>query len=102
MILKEQTATFVWRCPDCEAAYGGECLSFLYTDEVSGYCTCGGRLVECVDCVEDRHYRLVVPSALLDSRLHRDLKRRMARDDRVDVAEARQGDRLVALFNCWD
>ena len=101
MILGEQTATFVWRCPDCKAAYSGECLAFLHTDEVYGYCTCGGRLVEGVASVEDRRYRLVVPSGLLGSQLHRDLRRRMAEAEQVEVAEARQGDRLVALFNCW-
>jgi hypothetical protein len=101
MIVEEQTATFVWRCPDCKSAYGGECLPFLHTDEVSGYCTCGGRLVEGVASVEERRYRLVVPQQLLGSQLHRDLKRRMAGEARVAVAEARQGDRLVALFNCW-
>jgi hypothetical protein len=101
MIVEEQTATFVWRCPDCKAAYGGECLPFLHTDEVSGYCTCGGRLVEGVASVEERRYRLVVPSRLLGSQLHRDLRRKTADDDRIEVAEARQGDRLVALFNCW-
>lgn len=101
MIVEEQTATFVWRCPDCRAAYGGECLPFLHTDEFYGYCTCGGRLVEGVASVEDRRYRLVVPRQLLGSQLHRDLKRKMADDARVEVAEARQGDRLVALFNRW-
>jgi hypothetical protein len=101
MFVEEQTATFVWRCPDCSAAYGGECLPFLYTDEVYGYCTCGGRLVEGVASVEDRRYRLVVPRQLLGTQLHRDLKRKMADEARVEVAEARQGDRLVALFNRW-
>jgi hypothetical protein len=58
-------------------------------------------LIEGVASVEDRRYRLVVPEQLLGSQLHRDLKRRMAGEERVTVAEARQGDRLVALFNCW-
>src|SRR5215207_6247478 len=46
MIIRKETAIFVWRCPDCSGVYDGESILFLYTDGACGYCTCGGRLIE--------------------------------------------------------
>jgi hypothetical protein len=49
MISREETVTFVWRCPDCSGTYEGEGLLFLHTDGVHRYCPCGGQLVEGVE-----------------------------------------------------
>jgi hypothetical protein len=69
-----ETVTFVWRCPDCSAAYGADGLPFLHADEEHWYCRCGGRLVEGVEPATERHYRLVIPERLKGTLLHRQLE----------------------------
>jgi DNA-directed RNA polymerase subunit RPC12/RpoP len=78
MISREETVTFVWRCPDCSAEYEGEGLLFLHTDETHWHCPCGGRLVEDVEPATERHYRLVIPETLRGTLLHRQLELREA------------------------
>ena len=84
MISREDTVTFVWRCPDCSGVYEGEGLLFLHTDGVHRYCPCGGRLVEGVEPVAERRYRLVIPERLRGTLLHQQLEWREA-DEAVEV-----------------
>lgn len=100
-MLKEETAVFVWRCPDCPGVYDGEILLFLHTDGDYRYCTCGGRLVEGVAAKVNRHYRLVVPKVLRDTSLHRQLEELVADED-IEVASGRGEDSHIRLFSCLD
>jgi hypothetical protein len=98
MISTEETVAFVWRCPDCTGVYEGESLFFLYTDGTHRYCSCGGRLVEGVEPRAEHHYRLVLPEYLRGTRLHRQLERRLAGDECVEVSTGPE-DRYIHL-NC--
>jgi hypothetical protein len=95
MISGEETVAFIWRCPDCSAAYGGEGLAFLHTDEVHWYCPCGGRLLEDVEPATERHYRLVIPARLQGTLLHRQLEWRQA----VEVTVGGERDRHINIFS---
>jgi hypothetical protein len=96
MISGEETVTFVWRCPNCSAVYGGEGLLFLHTDEVHWYCPCGGQLVEDVEPAVERHYRLVIPERLRGTLLHRQLEWREA-GEAVEVTVGRR-DQHINIF----
>lgn len=98
MIATEEMVAFVWRCPDCAGVYDGESLFFLYADETYRYCSCGGRLVEDVEPQVEHHYRLVLPEYLRGTRLHRQLERRLAGDDCVEISTG-CGDRYIH-FDC--
>jgi hypothetical protein len=87
MISQKDTVTFVWRCPDCSGVYEGEGLLFLHTDGMHRYCPCGGRLVEDVEPVAERRYRLVIPERLRGTLLHQQLELREA-DETVEVTVA--------------
>ncbi len=101
MVSDEGAVTFVWRCPECAGVYAGESLLFLYTDGVYRYCSCGGRLVEGVeDSGRDLHYRLVISERLRGTALHRQLARRMADEDSVEVEVGGRPDRCVGVYNC--
>lgn len=99
-MLREETITFVWRCPDCPSIYGGESLPFLYTDGDHGYCPCGGLLVEDVAPEGERHYRLVIPEPLRGTSLHRQLEELVADEKGVEVAFGRRGDHHIYLYSC--
>jgi hypothetical protein len=88
---------FVWRCEDCGRSYTSESLTFLYGDEETGYCSCGGRLVEDVEPASEHGYRLVVPEGLWGSRLHRLLERRICGEG-VELVEEGRGGRSVRLL----
>jgi hypothetical protein len=92
---------FVWRCPGCASVYEAGSLVFLPTDGTHGYCSCGSRLVEGVEAVSERRYRLVIPEALRGSQLHRQLERRTA-DGNVEVEVGRRGERHINLFDYGD
>jgi hypothetical protein len=92
-----ETVTFVWRCPDCSAVYGGEGLLFLHTDGARWYCPCGGRLVEDVEPEVERHYRLVIPERLRGTLLHRQLEWREA-GEAVEVTVGCERDRHINIF----
>ena len=76
MISREETVTFVWRCPDCPAGYDGDGLAFLHADVTPTVCPCGGRLVEELGSVPVGKQRIVVSAGLRGSALHRELRRR--------------------------
>jgi hypothetical protein len=95
------TVAFVWRCPGCASVYEGGSLVYLPTDGTHRYCSCGGRLVEGVEAVSERRYRLVIPEALRGSRLHRQLERRTAGEN-VEIAVGRGGERHINLFDNGD
>ncbi len=97
-MLREGTRTFVWRCPDCLATYGGESLPFLYTDGDYGYCPCGGRLIEGVAPEGERHYRLVIPEPLRGTSLHRQLEEFVADEDGVEVALEHREDYYISYL----
>ncbi len=99
-MLKEETAVFVWRCPDCPGVYSAESLLFLYTDGDYRYCTCGSRLVEGVAAGVDRHYWLVLPEFLRGTSLHRQLEVLLADEEHIEVAPGRGEDRHISLFSC--
>ena len=101
-MLKEETAVFVWRCPDCSGVYDGEILLFLHTDGDYRYCTCGGRLIEGVAAGVDRHYRLLVPESLRGTSLYRQLEELLADEEDIEVAPGRGEDRHIHLFSCLD
>ena len=98
MISREETVTFVWRCPDCSGAYEGEGLPFLHTDGVHRYCPCGGQLVEGVEPAAKRRYRLVIPEHLRGTLLHRQLQRREA-GEAVEVTVGGRLDRHINIFS---
>jgi hypothetical protein len=97
MISREETVTFVWRCPDCSGAYEGEGLLFLHTDGVHRYYPCGGQLVEGVEPAAKRRYRLVIPEHLRGTSLHRQLERREA-GEAVEVTVGGRLDRHINNF----
>ncbi len=97
MISGEETVNFVWRCPNCSAVYEGEGLLFLYTDEAHWYCPCGGLLVEEVEPVTERHYRLVIPERLRGTLLHRQLEWREA-GEAVEVMVGCERDWHINIF----
>ncbi len=99
-MLKEETAVFVWRCPDCSEVYSAESLLFLYTDGDYRYCTCGSRLVEGVAAGVDWHYRLVIPEFLRGTSLHRQLEELLADEENIEVAPGQGEERHVSLFGC--
>lgn len=76
MISREETVTFVWRCPDCPAVYDGNSVTFLHNDDAPAACACGGRLVEEMGHVTGPGDRLVLPAGLWGSALHGELRRR--------------------------
>lgn len=76
MISREETVTFVWRCPDCPAVYDGSSVSFLYSEGAPTVCPCGGRLVEEIGSLSPHNDRLVLSAGLRGSALHRELQRR--------------------------
>jgi hypothetical protein len=98
MISMQETVAFVWRCPDCAAVYEGESLFFLHADGEHRYCSCGGLLEEGVEPTTEHHYRLVLPEYLRGTRLHRQLERRLAGDECVEVSTGR-GERYIH-FDC--
>ena len=77
-MISGERVTFIWRCPECSAVYGGEGLLFLHTDGAHRYCPCGGKLVEDVEPAAERRYRLVIPEQLRGTLLHRQLEWREA------------------------
>jgi hypothetical protein len=99
-MLKEETAVFVWRCPNCPGVYSGESLLFLYTDGDHRYCRCGSRLIEGVAGGVERHYRLVLPKSLRGTLLHRQLEELLADEEDIEVAPGRDEDRHISLFSC--
>lgn len=99
-MLKEETAVFVWRCPDCPGVYSGKSLLFLYTDGDYRYCRCGSRLVEGVAAGVERHYRLLLPKSLRNTSLHRQLEELLADEEDIEVAPGQGDDRHVSLFSC--
>ena len=99
-MLREETAVFVWRCPDCPGVYSGESLSFLYADGDYRYCRCGSRLVEGVAAGVERHYRLLLPKSLRGTLLHRQLEELLADEKYIEVAPGQGDDRHVSLFSC--
>ena len=101
-MLKEETAVFVWRCPDCPGVYDGEILLFLHTDGDYRYCTCGGRLVEDVAPKGERCCRLVIPEQLRGTSLHRRLEELLAGKEGVEVVPERREDRCINLFSYVD
>jgi hypothetical protein len=94
-MISGERVTFIWRCPECSAVYGGEGLLFLHTDEVHWYCPCGGQLVEDVEPATERHYRLVIPERLRGTLLHRQLEWRQA----VEVTVGGERDRHINIFS---
>lgn len=99
-MLKEETAVFVWRCPDCPGVYSGASLLFLYADGDCRYCRCGSRLVEGVAAGVERRYRLLLPKSLKGTSLHRQLEELLADEEGIEVAPGRGDDRHVSLFCC--
>ena len=99
-MLKEETAVFVWRCPNCPGVYSGESLLFLHADGDYRYCRCGSRLVEGMAAGVDRHYRLVLPKTLMGTSLHRQLEELLADEEDIEVVTGRGEDRHISLFSC--
>ena len=97
MISREEMVAFVWRCPNCSGVYEGEGLLFLHTDGVHRYCPCGGRLVEDVEPVAERRYRLVIPERLRGTMLHRQLEWREA-GAAVEVTVGGRQVRHISIF----
>ncbi len=89
-MLGEKTMVFVWRCPDCPGVYDGEGLLFLHTDGYYRYCVCGGRLVEDLAPEGECCYRLVVPSYLAGTSLHRRLEELLGGERGVELASGRR------------
>jgi hypothetical protein len=95
MISREETVTFVWRCPDCSAVYEGEGLLFLHTDGAHRYCPCGGCLIEDVEPATERHYQPGIPEPLRGTLLHRQLEWR----ESVEVTVGGGQDRHINIFS---
>lgn len=88
------------RCSGCGSVYVGASITLLYSDETGRYCRCGGRLREgAVELEAGRRYRLIVPEELraIRAELRRRIERSSGNGARVEVVEAKRGERLITL-----
>ncbi len=72
-------------------------MLFLHTDGAHWYCPCGGRLIEDVEPVGQRRYRLVIPERLRGTLLHRQLEWREAGES-VEVTVGGRRERHINIF----